>query len=465
MPITLSKTDYLVYRECPKNVWFKIHEPDVYFKSELSDFEKAIIETGNEVELVARKLFPDGVLIESRDIDGQQATLDYIAKGQRVIFQAVFSNENFLAALDILEFDPDTNTYSLYEVKATNQIDDKTHYHDLAFQANLLRKAGVEVAKVHIIHLNSEYVRWGELDLANLFKIEDVTAEVNGLCENVLLEMQEAWEYLSKNVEPKGFCCCIYKGRSKHCTTFKRSNPEVPDYSVHDIARIGNSMAKLQELVDQNIFRLEDIPEHIKLSEIQQNQVQAYALGKTTINRETISEELNGLTFPLYFLDYETFPCAIPRFNGFSPYQQVPFQYSLHILHAPGGNLEHKEFLYAESGDPSESFAASLQKEIRTQGSVIVWNKSFESKINQEICKRLDSFQICLDNVNNRMYDLMTIFSKQHYVHKDFFGSASIKYILPTLVPELAYDDLEIREGGTASQTWNKIVTGLVGEE
>ena len=257
MPITISKTDYILFRECPKNVWYKIHKPDIYFQSELSDFEKSIIETGNEVELVARKLFPTGILIERRDVKGQEATQDYITKKQEILFQPIFVKDGYLAAIDILKFEPETGSYSVYEVKSTNDIDKKVHYHDLAFQVNLLRECGLKINKAYLIHLNSGYVRSGELDIAQLFKIVDVSNEVESVTDNVAVEATDALKYISQTSEPEGFCCCIYKGRSRHCSTFKYANPNVPEYSVHDIARIGSSAAKLKELIDNNIFHLD----------------------------------------------------------------------------------------------------------------------------------------------------------------------------------------------------------------
>ena len=289
MPITLSKTDYILYRECPKNVWYKIHKPDIYFNSELSEFEKSIIETGNDVELIARKLFPTGVLIEGRDAKAQVATQDYLAKKQEVLFQPLFVKDNYLAAVDILKYDPKTDGYSIYEVKSTGSIDEKVHYHDLAFQVNLLKKCGVKIDTAYLIHLNSEYVRSGELNLDELFKIVDVSAEVEGLAASIETEAAEALKYLSQESEPMGFCCCIYKGRSNHCSTFQYANPDVPDYSVHDIARIGSSKAKLKELVDANVFQLDKIPAHIKLSEIQQGQVATYVSNEVLVDKENIA--------------------------------------------------------------------------------------------------------------------------------------------------------------------------------
>ena len=464
MPTTLSKTDYILYRECPKNVWYKIHKPDVYSESELSEFEKSIMETGIEVELVVRKLFPTGILIERRDAKGQEATQDYLTKKQEVLFQPIFVKDDYLAAIDILKFEPETGSYSVYEVKSTNDIDEKVHYHDLSFQINLLRKCGLKINKAYLIHLNSEYIRSGELDIAQLFKIVDVSSEVNSVADSVATEMAEALKYLSQDSEPNGFCCCIYKGRSKHCSTFQHANPEVPEYSVHDIARIGNSKAKLKGLIDNNIFHLDKIPANIKLTDIQQSQVDTYNFNKVLVNKEKIMEEFKTLAFPLYFLDYETFPAAIPRFDGFSPYHQIPFQYSVDVLESANGELKHYEFLHVGPDDPSKSFAESLQKHLGEMGSIIVWHKSFECSRNDEIATRISTMKVFMDSLKERIYDLEDIFRKQYYIHRDFRGSTSIKRILPVLVPELSYKELGIQDGGSAADTWNKIINGSFGE-
>jgi len=460
MPITLSKTDYILYRECPKNVWVKIHKPDVYFQSELSDFEKSIIETGNDVEIVARKLFPTGILIEGRDVKAQGATQDYLTKKQDVLFQPVFVKDGYLAAIDILKFEPTTKEFSIYEVKSTSGVDEKTHYYDLAFQVNLLRNCGLKINKAYVIHLNSEYVRSGALNLSELFKIVDVTNEVEGVAGNVAAESIEALKYLSQTSEPKGFCCCVYKGRSRHCSTFHVANPQIPEYSIHDIARIGSSKARLKELVDSNIFHLDKIPAHIKLTDIQQTQVDTYVSNKVVVKTEKIAEEFESLTFPLYFLDYETFPAAIPRFDGYSPYTQIPFQYSVHVLESKNGEPKHFEFLHVTPDDPSQPFADTLQKHIGKTGSVIVWHKSFECGRNDEIATRNPTTRMFFDSLNARIYDLEDIFKKQYHVHRDYRGSTSIKRILPVLVPELSYKELEIQEGGNAAETWNNITTG-----
>ena len=249
MNTTVTKTDYILWRECHKNVWYKKYKPEVYNGQKLSEFEKAIIETGNEVELVARQLFPAGILIEGRQEVDQKLTQDLLAKKSSVLFQPIFFKKSFLAAVDFLELNSD-GSYNIYEVKSTTDVDKKTHYHDLAFQIALLQMFGLKIKQADVIHLNNEYVKEGELKLRKLFKITDVTEEVFARLEDVKLEMEKALQYLSDTNEPKGYCDCVYKGRSAHCSTFAYANPDIPEYGVHDISRIGASKGKLQEMID-----------------------------------------------------------------------------------------------------------------------------------------------------------------------------------------------------------------------
>lgn len=461
MAVVLSKTDYILFRECPKNVWHKIHQPDIYYKEELSDFEKHIIDTGNVVELEARKIWPDGVLIEGRDEAAQKLTQELINKRQTTLFQPVFLKNNFLAAVDVLKFDPALNGYIIYEIKASNEADKKRHYYDLAFQVVLLRKCGLKIEEINLMHLNSEYVRAGALDLNNLFKSDNVTREINELCPGVALEMEQALKYLSSEKDPPGSCSCIYKGRSNHCATFHHSNPKVPKYSVHDINRIGLSKKKLEALIDGNKFHIHEVPEEMELNDRQKNQIRAFVLDQVLIDKIKIREELEKLKYPLYFVDYETFPAAIPMFDGFSPYQHIPFQYSLYVLDSFGAKLKHFEFLHAEATDPSRAFVESLQSQIGPKGSVIVWSKQFECGRNKEIATRVPESKEFIESINSRVYDLMDIFTKQHYVHKDFKGSTSIKKVQPVLAPEVSYKALTIQEGGTASSSWLKLISPI----
>ena len=460
----ISKTDYMLWRECPKNAWLKVHKPDIYYASELTEFDRAIIDNGIEVEEVARGLFPAGILIRGGGEEIRQATQKLLAAKTATLFQPIFELDGFLALVDVLDLNSETNGYSIREIKSSTKPKEE-HLHDVAFQTLLVRRCGVKIERIFIVHLNPGYERSGDLDLASLFTTADMTAKVDEIAGTVAREIEEARTYLLNDVEPSGPCSCIYKGRSRHCSTFRYSNPHVPEYSVHDISRIGNSPKKLKEMIDAGVFALENIPTHINLSDIQQAQIRAYNSGETLIKKEAIAGELKKLKFPLYFIDYETYPSAIPLFEKYAPYHHVPFQYSLHIARSPDEEPLHMEFLHTALEDPSKLFVRSLQKNIGSIGSVVVWNKSFESGINEDLARRLPDVLGFIADLNDRIYDLKEIFSKQYYVHKNLWGKVSIKNVLPVLAPHLNYSSLDIQEGGAASITWCKIVSGRLSKE
>jgi hypothetical protein len=239
----------------------------------------------------------------------------------------------------------------------------------------------------------------------------------------------------------------------------------VPDYGIHDIARIGSSPKKLKELVDAGIFALEDIPSDIKVTKGQSNQLRAYRTGETIIDKEAIAKELGGLAFPLHFIDYETFASALPLFRDFSPYDQIPLQYSVHIVGSPDEEPIHRDFLHAGRNDPTNSFLDSLREHVSLFGSVIAWNKAFECQVNDNIARRILPACEYIIELNDRFYDLMDIFSKQYFVHRDLCGSVSIKKVLPVLAPDLSYSNLGIHDGAMASLTWSKIISGEIDEQ
>lgn len=455
----ISKTIFLDYVFCPKNTWLKLHKPELLEKFELSAFEQNLMEQGNEVEVYAHNLFPGGIEVVETGESAVEETARFMAMRAPYIFQATFIVDGFIARNDVLAWNEKESSWDLYEIKGTNSLKeggtDHNHIDDLTFQASVLSRADVPVGRYFLVHLNKDYVRFGALNIPELFLIEEQTEKVLAGLPLVEEQMKTAKEYLTAKKEPVGGCECIYNGRSRHCTTFKYSNPEVPNYSVHDISRIGASKKKLETLVDSRIFELENVPEDMELSDIQVNQIAVHRRQRSMIDSEGISEEIKDLKFPLYFFDYETYAPAVPVFDGYRPYQRIPFQFSLHILERPDQtDMKHVEYLHEEMSDPSVHVAKLLEEHIGAVGTVITWNKSFEAGVNRELGMRMPEHKATMDRVNSLLYDLMDVFKKQHFVHPEFKGSTSIKKVLPALVPELSYKDLGIKEGGQASNSW-----------
>jgi hypothetical protein len=289
-----------------------------------------------------------------------------------------------------------------------------------------------------------------------LFVITNISDEVKEAQEKVQQEMKDIKRYL--NMPEEKSCECLYRGRSKQCTSFKYSNPEVPDYSIHDINRIGSNKKLLYDLADKRIFKLEDIDRPDKLTGAKKAQYEAYMSKKPIIDSDAIAKILSKLKFPLQFFDYEGFISAIPVFDNFGPYEQVPFQYSLHIMQEDG-SIRHKEFIITETkGDTTFSLVKQMKKDIDPSKSTIVWHMDYEKNRNKKLAKLHPEYKDFLEEMNDNIFDLKTIFSNNYYVDHRFKGSASIKNVLPILIPELNYNSLNIRKGDQASERWEKMI-------
>jgi hypothetical protein len=216
-------------------------------------------------------------------------------------------------------------------------------------------------------------------------------------------------------------------------------------------------------LLTSGITDLRDIPADFNLTTKQAIQKIAAETGQPWVYREELAKFLKQLRYPLHYLDFETFATAIPMFDGTRPYQQVPFQFSLHVVRAPGVEPEHWSFLADGRSDPRPEFMQRLRERIAPEGSIIAFNAPFEIGRLRECCASLPEYKAWLARILLRVVDLLEPFREFLYYHPAQRGSASIKAVLPALTGR-GYDHLEIREGGTASLEYLRTHFGDVPE-
>ena len=226
--------------------------------------------------------------------------------------------------------------------------------------------------------------------------------------------------------------------------------------SIFDLCQMdANTYKNLQA---SNIKQINEIPADFALKSKQSMQVQALKNGKPIINNAKIKDFLATFKFPLYFFDYETLGGLVPRFDGMRPYAQYPFQYSLHVLKSPDAKLEHYEYLHTKNSNPAKDVVKAMKLHFGKTGSIITWNMGSEKSCNDTLAQFVPAEADFLKNINARIVDLMIPFSNGWYVDSGFKGSASIKYVLPVLVPELSYKELNIQEGGSAQRVWMETI-------
>ena len=413
-----------------------LNAPDEYPHGEFSVFLQKLTREGYEVEAFVREFFAQ-------------------AEGRTADFQTVFETEDGLfARADALE-EVDGRA-ALYEIKSSTSLKtDAAHNHlkDACFQVICAERAGQQIDIVSLVHLNGEYVRDGEVVPDELLVFEDVTERVRAIEAETSAEMDQALSLLRESELDRAGCSCLHKSRSHHCDTFEHFNPDIPKPSIYSIPRL--SAKKRAELIANGIFDLLDIPDDYALTANQIGVVEAAKSGAPIINLEGIRAFLDGLRLPLYFLDYETFASAVPLLDRTSPHKHFPVQYSLHVL-SEDGSLVHTEYLEREAR-LSDRLLAQLREDIGGEGSIVSWHASFEKTRNREMAVLFPEHADFLADLNERMDDLEDVFKKD-YVDARFDGSTSIKKVLPVVCPDLGYDDLDVQDGASAMDAWQKMV-------
>ncbi|HEV2127118.1 MAG TPA: DUF2779 domain-containing protein [Thermomicrobiales bacterium] len=454
--IYLTGTDVLNYRICPAWCWTAKHRPDLVPPATEHDLRREDDEA--RVAAVARTRFPNGALIDSEDpAEATRLTEQAIAAGAATFLSAsVVSPSGLHARADILARHPSGEGWRLIEVRASTSIDAEKRL-DATFQRIAFADAGYDIRSVEVMYLNKRYRRNGHLDLDDLFRFDiSVIRWGDGHRSRILADIDAAWDVVHGDSCPPCRCDCVTRGR--RCPTFDLFHPSFPNggETVFDLVSINQK--RLAEVLERGVIHLADWPEDLSLSQRQQWQVEAVRSGEELVREEMLRAFLAEVEFPVHFLDYETFQVPVPLHTGMWPYQQVPFQYSVHVLHEDG-TLEHREFLWKEAGAPSiRPIAESLREHIADEGSVVVWWKGFEGKRNEELAAAVPELAEFFHGLNTRMIDLMETVTRGMWVHPGFNGSSSIKKVLPVVDPDMSYDELEIGHGSVATLRWKQCV-------
>ncbi len=370
----LSKSTFLKGCQCAKALYLSKHnrglreEPDAALQT--------IFTQGKKVGELAQQLFPGGVDCTPVSVfDFQEAvvrTKEEIAKGTKIIYEAAFQYDGLLAALDILV--NDKSGWKAYEVKSSTSVTE-TYELDATIQYFAITNSGIELEDISIVHINNQYEKNGAIDVHQLFTITLVKQRVLQLLPGIPSKVAELKAVLNaKNIPDVDIglhCNSPYK-----CDFFSHCWQHIPDYSIFNIARLLET--KKFELYKRNIINFVDIPDNYPLNENQWMQVNSELNNSTTIDKKKIKTFVDDLKYPLHFMDFETFATAIPIFDKSKSYQQLVFQYSLHILPSAKGELQHKEFLAETNGaDPRIPFIEKLINDCGTTGDILVYNIGF----------------------------------------------------------------------------------------
>jgi len=440
--------------QCSKRLYLQCFHHEL--ADPIDDSRQAIFDMGTGIGELARDLFPGGVLISDHHFHHYNAvkstTKALSDSSLSSVYEAGFIYDDVRVRVDILAR-AGQGKFDLIEVKSNTKVKEE-HLSDAAIQLYVLEGCGLQISRVCIAHINKDYLyQGGDYDLNDLFSLDDITAEVRVLLEDIPSILKEMKLYLGV-FDPPAVKISRHCNQPYECPFYSYCHADEPEHHVRCLPRAGKKL--LQSLADAGIDDIRDIPAGFTgLNEIQQRVRDCVTNGCTYLDRHALSE-LDQLKYPVHFLDFETFNPALPLYTGTNPYQIIPFQWSNHIIDEDGV-IRHEEFLYDRFDDPREAFATSLINTLGECGSIIVYS-SFEEMLIRKLAATLPHMSGALQELlNGRIVDLLKIINAYCY-HPEFHGSFSLKSVLPALVPDLDYSDLDIREGGRASAAYSEIV-------
>jgi len=447
----LTKSKYMTGLDCLRLLWMKVNEPEKIPKPTPADQLK--FDQGTLVGELATKLYKNGIDLANMGFEENISKTQELLKERIPIFEAGFVVDNLFSRVDILN-PIEKDAWDIIEVKSSTRTKDQ-HISDVAFQKYCCELAGLTIRNCFIMHVDNTFVKEGDIDPKEFFVLENVSdrVELNEIPGRIAL----MFDVINAKTPPDFDLSAIEKSKygSFLIDEFISGLPEGNIFELYNARK-----KKLVELFKDDIKLLSDLPDDFKLTDKQKIQVSCFQSGKPHVDADGIKKFLSTLKKPLYFLDFETYSTAIPLYDGCKPYQQIPFQFSLHV--EKDGKIDHYEYLSNEEGNPIPQFAAELKKVLGTKGSIIVYNKSFENARIKEIGALLPEYKEWADEVLTRIVDLKDIFSKFAYYHPKQKGSASLKKVLPVLTGK-GYGDMDIADGNTASVEFMKIM-GLYGE-
>ena len=432
----IKKSIFLNSMVCPSLGW--LMRRDLATKTPTIG-EQFFMDQGMDIERRARELYPDGILIDERDVSSAlQKSKEFIAdKGTPAIFSALFRVGNYTTRSDIL-IRKDDESWKMIEVKSS--INDKPEFvEDMAYTTMVMRHYGLDVSSISLLLISKDY----RLGMRNddLFKEIDHTKNVLKKVEEYMLNWDRVDKITGQEEKPKSelmFEC-------RKCPLFKDCLGNRIENHIFDIPRLSNS--KFKQLNEQGIVSIEDIPPDFKLTS-KQDIIKKSVQSKNPYLGDGLDKELESITWPTFYLDFETLNTAIPLYPGIAPYTQIPTQYSIHLCSEPGIIIDQSQYLADHRKDCRRELAENLIRQLDGEGSIVVYSH-FEKRIVNYLLNEFPDLSSGLNSIIERLVNLQAIIDKNYY-HPEFHGSISIKNVAPALIPEISYEDLVIKDGTSA---------------
>ncbi|MBQ3943034.1 MAG: DUF2779 domain-containing protein [Elusimicrobia bacterium] len=447
---SINKNLFLKTLECPVYAWH-LYRGLVPKDNSLTD-DFLIMEAKN-IHNMAKLLFKDGVQVSGKFDEALQQTKDLIKdKTVKTIFEPVFEYNGFVAKADILHR-TENNLWEIIEVKSGNKWKHK-YISDTAYISLIATKTISSLSKATLYLLSKDF-RLGN-SIEELFTKVDCSFDVFTRAEDYSILLDTVKDILFAETPKKK----KLKMPCKNCGLFKQCTGEGIEYHIFDLPRL--SQLVFDKLCENKIYDIKNLPEDIELTQMQKIVKDCVINDKVYISPD-LKTELEKIVFPCYYLDFESVMTIYPLYNNIAPHTQVLTQYSVHKCDRIEHIVDHFEYIADHKQDCRKRIAKQLVEILGTQGSIITYS-SAEKQIIEKLILLCPELEEQFEAIIERIVDLEAIL-RVNYYDKRFHGRTSIKKVLPVMIPQMNYNELEIGEGGLALSAFAYMAMGLYDEE
>lgn len=452
IPKLLSKSKIMRGYRCAKAIYLTIHQPELEPKPDAAT--QAVFDQGNAIGELARTYYPGGTLVDHKPwefVQSLKTTRELMKAGTEFIYEAAFEYKGCYARADIIKYNKATNRWTLLEVKSGTKVKQE-YLEDVGLQAWILANSGLALERICIVHLNPEC---RAPDLKNLFLEVDVTDQLREMYRDIAPKLNGIFSVIRQTAVPDmdiGPQCghnrdCEFKG---HCW----GERQIPDVSVFNIPNI---RAKVWDYYKKGQVALDQLDQS-ELEPLQVRMVQAHVTGERFADSAAIKDAMKDWKYPLVYLDFETINPAVPVYPGTGPFEQVPFQFSVHVQHEPGGELEHYEYLHEDASDPRPSLVPALLEACGTEGSIVSYFARFEGDCIEAMAKHSSEYHDELMALKDRLVDPLPVI-RAHVYDTGFAGSFSLKKVAPALCgDDFSYAELAVSDGTAAQRAFTELI-------
>ena len=442
--------------QCPRLIWTQIHESEKI--PETDPATQHTFDQGHIVGELAKKLFPDGTDISTDNFMGNISRTTDLLRERKPLFEAGILAGKLYSRVDVLS-PAGEEEWDIVEVKSSTSVKD-VHINDVAYQRYCCSQSGLNIRKCLLALINNQYVRDGEINPEGFFNIHDVTDQVEEASVGIQDRIDDILDVINQEA-------CPEMDIGKHCLAPYECSLQgecwgfLPKNSIFDLR---GGKTKQFSLYRQGIMHIKDIPDDVSLSRQQQIQKECVIKGITHIEKDVIQQFLEKLKYPLYYLDFETIGPAVPLYDGMRPYHNIPFQFSLHVVDNPESEPVHYSFLAEGKEDPRPQLLHELKRLLGSNGSIVAYNSGFEEGVLKDLVETFPEYTNWLEDILERIVDLLFPFSNFHYYHPSQKDSASLKKVLPAVTGK-DYEDMGIGAGMDASIAYERITYGNASQE